>query len=336
MNASEIALFSISRFQLRNLKEKFGGTHRRIKRLLSDPAGLLISILIIGEVVNVALSTLIARAVARNWTGPPWPGHLGLALPKWLEQTIVGAAITAPLVLFFCEITPKVVGARANRMVSMVAAGPLSFVYDCLKPLRWLIEAFVKGFSRLLGKAPKDGTDAHGSNEPLLREEEFLVMLEEGHKEGAIHETEVDLIRNVFDLDDTTVSEVMMPISRVYTLAASLPLSDALAFSQNRSFSRIPVTGANRRRIVGVLYRKDLLLARAEPDFSTLKVEDLMRRPLIVNAQSRLNSVFRKLKQNQTHIAIVESSAGSEALGIVTMHDVLDEIFDDLFARGET
>lgn len=339
MNASEIALFSTSRFQLRSLKDKFSGTHRKIKRLLADPAGLLISILIIGEVVNVTLSTLIARAVTRSWNpAPAGSGFAGLPLevPPWLQQTLIGTAITAPLVLFFCEITPKVIGARANRMVATLAAGPLTIVYDLLKPFRWLIKVFVKGLSGLLGRQPKAAGHGLYPNESLLNEEDFLVMLEEGHKEGAIHETEVDLIRNVFDLDDTAVMEVMMPISRVFTLNAKLPLADALHVTQSRKYSRIPVTGPNRRRIIGVLYKKDLLLARMAPDFATLKVEDLMRRPLAVNTQSRLNSVFRKLKQNQTHIAIVENVAGGEALGIVTMHDVLDEIFDDLFARGET
>ncbi|MGZ3709912.1 MAG: CNNM domain-containing protein, partial [Bdellovibrionota bacterium] len=62
MAASEIALFSLSRFQLRSLKEHFRPSYRMIKDLLSDPGGLLITILVVNEVLNISLSALITSA----------------------------------------------------------------------------------------------------------------------------------------------------------------------------------------------------------------------------------------------------------------------------------
>lgn len=66
MAASEIALFSLSRFQLRALRERARSDHRKIKRLLGDPGGLLITILVVNEVLNVAISTLITGSLSKS------------------------------------------------------------------------------------------------------------------------------------------------------------------------------------------------------------------------------------------------------------------------------
>lgn len=48
----------------------------------------------------------------------------------------------------------------------------------------------------------------------------------------------------------------------------------------------------------------------------------------------RLNALFRKFKQQKTHMAVVQGGAG-EALGIVTMSDVLDTLFDEYLGDPE-
>src|SRR5437868_6513961 len=112
LSASEVALFSLSRFQLRSLKENFRPTYRKIKRLLGDPGGLLITILVLNEVINISLSTLIASTVSRF--NLPIPFYLS-RVPSWFLKTILDIAFTAPIILIFCEVTPKVIGTRINR-----------------------------------------------------------------------------------------------------------------------------------------------------------------------------------------------------------------------------
>src|SRR6185312_11911278 len=94
LSASEIALFSLSRFQLRYFRDHARGIHRKIRKLLSDPGGLLITILVLNEVLNVGISTLITRAIAST-----------LPISDWVLRAIFGTAISALLVLVFCEVT---------------------------------------------------------------------------------------------------------------------------------------------------------------------------------------------------------------------------------------
>lgn len=331
MSASEVALFSLSRFQLRALKERFRPAHKRIKRLIGDPGGLLVTILVGNELVNIGISAMVATAVARA----DWVERLRLALlpeaPDWAFQMLIGTLIAAPILLILCEITPKVIAARANQMVAPLVSGPMSAFYGFLRPVRYVLTRILQLVARL---GRKGGARSHPDKDHVLREEEFLFMLEEGHKEGAIHESEMELIRNVFELDDTTAREVMTPLGLVFTLPASAPVSAGLAALKSEKYARIPLIGASPRQVVGVLYAKDLLRAKLDPSRAALPLGDLMRKPFLVPPTLRLNGLFRKFKQSQTHIAVVQGDSG-EALGIVTMADVLDALFDSLLPDDE-
>ena len=92
LSASEIALFSLSRFQLRGLKERFRTSHRKIKRLLADPTGLLITLLVVNEMVNVGLSSIIAETIART-AKPDFVEHL--PVPSWMLSTLLEPALVS-------------------------------------------------------------------------------------------------------------------------------------------------------------------------------------------------------------------------------------------------
>lgn len=337
LSASEIALFSLSRFQLRSLKERLRPAYRKIKRLLGDPGGLLITILVINEILNISISTLVAGAVARSWENSPESAIRALHLrffastPEWLFQMAAGILLTTPIVLLFCEITPKVVAARASEVVAPLSVSPLSWIYDGMKPVRIVLKRVVAWISKYLGKGKSTEFDHdHEAHRPLLREEEFLVMIEEGHKEGAIQETEMELIRNVFEFDDTRVLDICTPLNQVQSLSENTPVQAALAqMKTGQKFSRIPVTAVDRKKIVGVLYTKDLLLEKLQPSNHQAPISGYMLKPFIVSPDTKLNTLFRKFKQNKMHMAIVEDSHGG-TIGVVTMSDVLDALFEEI------
>jgi len=333
MSSSEIALFSLSRFQLRSLKERFRTAHRKIKRLLTDPGGLLVTILIVNEIVNISLSTIVTHAISRGWTNNTGTlaflrNSMATHLPDWALQTLVGTLLTAPIVLFLGEVTPKAIGVKANQIVAPMNVGPLTWIYTAFKPVRFVLRHFIAFATEKTQQNKCTQSSEKNPSEAILKEEEFLSMVEEGHKEGTIQQSELELIKNVFELDDRTVTDVFTPLSKVYSLPVTTPLKTALTAMKGRRFSRVPIYGANRKQIVGVIYSKDLLLSTLTPEPSGT-VATLMRKPITVSPSLRLNALFRRLKQYRTHMAVVELTPG-ESLGVVTMSDVLDALFEDV------
>ena len=58
MAASEVALFSLSRFQLRYFRERCRSeASHASSRLLADPGGLLVTILVVNEILNISISS---------------------------------------------------------------------------------------------------------------------------------------------------------------------------------------------------------------------------------------------------------------------------------------
>ncbi|MBC7691404.1 MAG: DUF21 domain-containing protein [Methylotenera sp.] len=342
MSASEVALFSLSRFQIRSIKDRFKKSHTKIRKLLADPAGLLVVILVVNEIVNISLSTLITGAVSRGWgqDSPEAPVNFLFLhnIPHWAMDTILGIVFTTPVVLFICEITPKVIGARANQIVAAMTAGPLLLVYESLAPVRVFLKKFISSFSAILSSRMVDAKDySKFVRRPILREADFLSMIEEAHKEGTIQQSELELIKNVFDLDDTVVSEIYTPFSQVYSLPAQTTLQaalNALTRVKDPKFSRIPVTesasGPGKIRVIGVLYSKDLLVAKLEKEDPSTPISALMWKPFTVSMNTKLNGLFRRMKNQKTHMAVIEDDH-ENAVGIVTMQDLLDVLFEELF-----
>lgn len=333
ISSAEIALFSLSRFQLRSIKEHLRPSiHQNIKRLLGDPGGLLMTILVINEIINISLSAMITNAVAIN---PHSENGFFSFLPSWALHSLLGTLITAPIVLFACEITPKVIGARANQLVASLTADSLLVLYNFFMPVRILLGRMIFGQSRKIKRINSEKTIV-STKDDILKESDFLLMLEEGHREGTIRENEVNLIKKVFELDHIRVSETLKPLSETVTISSQTTVKQALNFIRNQKYSRIPVISGSSptKKIIGILYAKDLLLAKLDPELLELNITAIMRKPLFVSETIRLNSLFRRLKQERTHMAIIQKDHGIP-IGIMTMSDVLETLFEDILEIDE-
>lgn len=310
LSASEVTFFSLSRFQLRFLRESFPRAYSRIRKLLSDPSGVLLTVLVLNEICNVGLSTLIASEVAHHDASAPW----------W-EVALKGVGFSLPVLILICEVTPKIVAARLNQLLAPPLSGFLMLLYRIMTPLRLFVGAL-----RLYKKKPKT------PNTPdAVQESDFMVMVEQGHREGNIHASEFSLIRRVFDLDDTKAAEIMTPVTQLTLLPAEMKILEAAEHMERHRLFRVPVYREARNKIVGILYAKDvleLMASQGAAAVSTQKVSELAREPFVVNSDSRINHIFRQMRLNQTHLAVVAD--GKRALGIVTMTDILGELFEDL------
>jgi len=328
ISSSEIALFSLSRFQIRSIKEHLRpSVHQNIKKLLSDPGGLLMTILVINEILNISVSAIITKAVAisphSTSTSEGW-------LPSWAIHSLLGTLITAPIILFACELTPKVIGARANQLVASLTAESLNLLYNFFKPVRAVLGRLIFGRSRNRLAARKKNSDG-SLNDDIVKESDFLLMLEEGHREGTIGENELGLIKKVFDLDNIRISETMKPLSEAVTIPTQTTIKQALNLIRNQKYSRIPVLSSTSasKKVVGILYAKDLLLAKIDPELMQLNISAVMRKPLFVNGNLSMSTLFRRFKQERTHMAIIQNENGNH-LGVITMGDLLETLFEDI------
>ena len=171
------------------------------------------------------------------------------------------------------------------------------------------------------------GIDPNSQNTDVT-EEEIRMMLDAGEEEGTIEEDESEMIHNIFDLDDTDVSEVMTHRTELITLDVDDSLETIIRIAQEEGHSRFPIVDKSADKILGMLLIKDLLpLIGTDPlDFS---VRDYMRDVLYVPESMPIKNAFDAMRRNKIQLSVVVDEYGGTA-GIVTMEDILESIVGDI------
>jgi putative hemolysin len=305
LSSSEIALFSLSRVQLKRIKDESEPLFRRIRTLIHDSMGLLITVLLFNEIVNISLATILTTRIVE-------PLHL-----DWRMATLLGILITTPVMLIACELTPKVIASKANQMI-------ISTFLPLVYPLYLLMRPLVAIIRFLLPAQPV--RELH-----QLHEEDFIIIAEEQTETGQLHETELELIKNVFEMDDTRVEQLATSIKRITTVPSGSTLEQAAQIAlKDRIYSRIPVYDREREDIVGVLNTKDLVEIKVRPEMKTENVMTLANEPLIVAGTLTLDAVFRKMKSKKIQVAFTRGQNGKIS-GMITIQDILDTLIEEAF-----
>ena len=310
-SASETALFSLSRFQLRQIKQKSPKIFTRIRMLLDRPASLVATVLLGNECANLLTSNLLTSFYESYHFSP-------------LAITVINLITVMPIILILGEITPKIIAAKSNMIVVQFLFPTLWFFYRISLPIRFVLESIVNFLTKGVRKINKKSEN--------IREDDIRVLLEDGKKKGAFHSVEQDMIENVFEIDDDKVIELATPTRELFTVDQEENPKNIINRLKTNFHARIPVRSGSSENIVGVLYAKDLL-AHLNRDDKDVKIKHLMKEPIFVEPTMKADALFRRFRQMKVHIAIVADSHG-KALGAITMEDLLEQMFGELWGES--
>jgi putative hemolysin len=313
-SAAETALFSLSRIQLRQLKQKAPKAFENARYFLDRPAGFVATVLLGNELSNLLISSLMASYFSQFNLSP-------------FYLTVVNLITVMPLIMIFAEITPKVLGVKANVTFAQHFQGPLWLFYRLSFPIRFFLEGMVNLITRPFLRKIRMKSD------PQIGEADVLSMLEEGKKKGAIHNIEHDIIENLFEIDDERVMDMMTPLTECFTVGPDELLSTVVTKLKIDFWPRIPVFDPIEKSIVGILYAKDLLKHLRSED-GVMRVKEVMKEPLVIEPFMKGEALFKRLRQMKRHIAVVVDNK-DRPLGIVTMEDLLEQIFGDLWRASK-
>lgn len=153
-------------------------------------------------------------------------------------------------------------------------------------------------------------------------------ILSGAEESGLIDQVERTMMDAVHELDDTIVREIMIPRTQITLCSAEAPLSESLTSILESGHSRVPVYLSEHDNVVGILYAKDLLNYWGR-NTARLRVADVMRRPHFVPESKNALALLNELQALRTHIAVVVDEYGGLS-GIITVEDVVEEIFGDI------
>jgi Mg2+/Co2+ transporter CorB len=171
-----------------------------------------------------------------------------------------------------------------------------------------------------------------GEAMPMLSAaEELRGQLNLLHREGGVAKVERDMLGGLLDLQELTVSEVMVHRTKMRTINADLSSEDIVREVLSSPYTRLPLWRGSQENIVGVLHAKDLLraLAAVGGDAGKLKVEAIALESWYVPDLTSLRDQLKAFLARKTHFALVVDEYG-EVQGLVTLEDILEEIVGDI------
>jgi CBS domain containing-hemolysin-like protein len=260
--------------------------------------------------INKPLSAILTLNTIAHTVGAAGAGAQAAAV---FGSAWVGAAsaILTLMILIFSEIIPKTLGATYWRSLTDVTAHGLKFLVWLLYPFVLLAEMLTKGLSR--------GREIEG-----FSREEFAAMAELGEQEGQLEERESRILKNMFRLHETQVTDAMTPRPVVFSLPESLTVSEYFANHYDSRFSRIPVYAGDRERLTGFVLKDDLVLAQARSNTDNTLERYRRELPALLDTTS-LSDAFEEVLHKRAHIMmIVDEYGGIE--GIITMEDILETL----------
>jgi putative hemolysin len=187
-----------------------------------------------------------------------------------------------------------------------------------LSPLIGLNHLLTALLRRVLGDAYRGVT-----------EDGILSMVDAGSESGAIEELSAEMISNVFEFDDMSVSDVMTHRVNIVGVEEGTKLDDIIYIALDRGFSRIPVYKGSIDKITGIIIVKDLLCLIGGDKHLSFDINGFLRDVIFIPESCSCRDAFDELTSKKTGMAVVVDEYGGTA-GILTLEDLIEAVMGNI------
>ena len=322
--ASEIAFISLNDAKIEKQAREGNKKAKQIEEMLKSPSKFLATIQIGITLAGFLSSAFASDAFAEKLAPSLYTLMPFFSLAVWKSISIIIITIILSFfTLVFGELVPKRLAMKHYEKISFATIGVIRMISIITSPFVKLLTFVTNTISKIFGVGESD--------EGEVTEEEIKMMIDQGEEKGTIKEEEKELINNVFEFNDITVSEIMRHRKDIFAVDINISneeLVQELIDSQYR-YSRIPVYDETIDEIKGILYIKDVMKNINNKD---VKVKDLVKDAYFVSQSRLINEVFKELQKHKMQMAIILDEYGGTA-GIITMEDILEELVGDIYDK---
>jgi putative hemolysin len=329
--SAEMSLVSARPLRLRELAAAGNVGAQAALNLLGRPERLLATIQ-----VGVTLAGLGAGWAGEDtlyqllliWFGPMLTPAASAVLHA--VAFVIAFLVLTYVMVVFGEVTPKNLGIKRAEGYAVVVAPLLLVFYRVSQPFIYLLERSSAAVSRLLGLGAEGRSAGHSV-------EELKLIAGSVRAAGHLSTFAETSLEHLIDIESVSVREIMVPRNDIAAVPFEASLDHVLRAFIETQYTRLPVYEGRREHIVGYLHYKDLLplwqrrraaerLNTALPPF---RMAGVMRRPLVVPESKPLNQMIDDFRREHAHMAMVVDEFGT-IVGLVTMEDVLEQIFGEI------
>lgn len=318
LTAGRTALTMLADGSVKKMASSEDPKEQKVAKMLQKPVSLLEGCKLAGFTCTVVacllswkLLTAVFPILSADWSKSAV--GIGIMLFAFL--------FTVMFLNIFCLLLPYRIACRYPQPVAFALAGFCRMTAYLFQPFAALNLTITRLIGHLFG--------IRGENEPeQATEEEIRMMVDVGSEKGEIEQSEKDMINNIFEFDDRSVSEVMTHRTDMTAVPISATLDEITDIAIDTGYSRIPVYEEDIDDIIGILYVKDMLslIGKHGNGFNICKS---MRRVLFIPENMSCVDLFTHFRTNKVQVAIAVDEYGGTA-GIVSMEDLIETIVGNI------
>ena len=159
--------------------------------------------------------------------------------------------------------------------------------------------------------------------------EEILNLIANLDNEGEFNNpddnNEKSLIKNILQLQNKSVEDVMVPRGEIVSIDNNKNYNQIFDIIKEESHSRLPVYENNLDNIIGFFHVKDFIkINKNEFDLNLI-----LRDVLYVAPKSPILELLKRMRLSRIHIALVVDGIGGVD-GLVTIEDLVEEIVGEI------
>lgn len=317
--SAEMAIVSLNKTKVNILAEEGDKKAILLRGILKEPNNFLstiqVGITFAGFFASASAATSISGSFAEVLKSINIPYSESIAL-------VATTLLISYLTLVLGELVPKRIALQSSENVAMFAIKPIIFISKVTKPFVLFLSFSTNSIIRLFG------FKTEGVEEQISREE-IRSLIEIGEENGAINESERDMIDGIIEFDDTIAKNIMTPRTETFLLEVNENVKDVINIILEENFSRIPVYESEIDNIIGILHMKDLFASIVKKGIENVNIRDLITEPCFFIENKNIDDLFKKLKEQKAYIAILIDEYGGFS-GIVTMEDIIEEIMGEI------
>jgi putative hemolysin len=305
-SGTEIALFSLSKLQVRRLRQEHPVQGQKISELLDQPQRLLSTILLGNTVVNVA-----AAVAGFNIIEALWP----------LQAERLAVPVMTFLILLFGEVTPKTVVIRNPEFYAAHLAQITHWAVASTSRLRRVAEAVSELSVRWIERLPYFA--AHQVRTSAPTEDEYRTMLTVSERAGVVRKEERDMVNKILALEKMQVKEIMTPRVDMQYVEDTLSREEMVAAVRKIKHRRVPIIHDSPDTVEGILNAKEFLINPQR------ELDEVIELPNFVPDTMSVAKLLKSFRKQEHPVAIVVDEYGGTQ-GMVTLEDILEEIVGEI------
>jgi len=311
----EIAFVSANKLkiELDKSRNKLSG---KILSWFNEREANFIGMLLIGNNIALVIYGIYMEKILSPAISNVLPSIISIPIIILITNTIVSTLI----ILVFAEFIPKAsFRLNANRALEIFSL-PMLFIYFALIPF---IFAFTKISEFVLRYIFRTNIE---NKKYQFSSIDFGHYIQEFHDETAEIKTDIDsdiqIFRNALEFQNTKIRECMVPRTEINAIDKKTEISILIDIFHQSGHSKIPVYENNIDTIIGYVHAFDLI---KKPK----TISNILRDIEFIPESMTANSMLNKMIKEHISIAVVLDEFGGTS-GIVTMEDLMEEIFGEI------